>query len=104
MLLRQAGFTWSTCGKKERIQKFEERGNVRYIHQNELDKCCFQHNMTDGDFKDLHRRTASIEKLRDKAFNIGKNRKFEKDLASIVYKYLKLLVKVLKTKSCKIKY
>ena len=26
---------------KERIQKFKERGNSKYIYQNELDKACF---------------------------------------------------------------
>ena len=31
---------------KERIQKFRETGDSRYIYQNELDKACFQLNMT----------------------------------------------------------
>ena len=30
-----------------------------------------------GDFKDLARRTASDKVLRDKAFNIAKNRKYD---------------------------
>ena len=33
--------------------------------------------MADGDFKDLTRRTASDKMLRDKAFNIAKNLKYD---------------------------
>ena len=66
MHLRQPGFTSSTHGQftknKERIQKFKEAGDSRYIYyQNELDKTCFQHDMTFGDVKDLPRRTASVK-------------------------------------------
>ena len=43
---------------KERIQKFEKTQNSRYIYINELEKACFQHDMTYGDFKGLARRTA----------------------------------------------
>ena len=45
--LRQPGFTYSACGPftktKERIQKFKETGDSRYVYKNELDKACFQH-------------------------------------------------------------
>ena len=55
--LRQPGFTYNACGpfikNKERIQKFKETGNSRYIYQNELDKPCFQYDMAYGYFKDL---------------------------------------------------
>ena len=44
---------------KERIQKFKEKGDSRYIYKNELGKACFQHDMTDPHFKDLTLRTAS---------------------------------------------
>ena len=46
--------------------------------------------MTYGDFKDLARRTDSDKVLRDKAFNIAKNPKYDGyqgGLASIVYKF-----------------
>ena len=62
---------------KEWIQKFTGTGDSRYIYQNELDKACFQHDMAYGDFKDLTRRTASDKILRDKAFNIAKNPKYD---------------------------
>ena len=59
---------------KERIQKFMETGESRYIYRNELDKSCFQLDMAYGDFEDLPR-TASDNVLHDKAFNIAKNAK-----------------------------
>ena len=75
------GFAYSACRQftrnKERIQKFKEIGDSRYIYQNELDKACLQHNMTYGDFKYLTRRTASNRKLRGKSFNIVKNPKYD---------------------------
>ena len=46
--------------------------------------------MAHGDFKDSSRRTASDKILRDKAFNIAKNPRydgFQRGLASTVYKY-----------------
>ena len=80
MHLSQPGFTYSACESfiknKERIQKFKETGDSRYIYRNELDKVCFQHDMVYGDFKDLPRRTASDKVLRDKVFNIAKNPKY----------------------------
>ena len=94
MHLKQPGFTYSACGpftkNKERIQKFKETGDTSYIYKNELDKACFQHDMAYGDFKDLKRRTASDKVLRDKAFNIAKNPKYDwyqRGLASMVYKF-----------------
>ena len=92
--LKQLGFTYSACWSftknKERIQKFKERGDSSYIYKNEFDKACFQHDMAYGDFKDLARRTASDKVLRDKAFNIAKNPKYDgyqRGLASMVYKF-----------------
>ena len=94
MHLKQPGFTYSACGpvtkNKERIQKFKETGDTSYIYKNELDKACFQHDMAYGDFKDLKRRTASDKILRNKAFNIAKNPKYDgyqRGLASKVYKF-----------------
>ena len=46
--------------------------------------------MAYGDFKDLTRRTVSDKILRDKAFDIAKNLKYDgyqRDLASVVYKF-----------------
>ena len=93
--LDKSEFMYSACGpftnNKERIQKFIETGDSRYIYQNELDKACFQHDVAYGDFKNLTRRTASDKILRDKAFNIAKNLKYDgyqRGLASSVYNFL----------------
>ena len=46
--------------------------------------------MAHGDFKDLKRRTAFDKVLRDKAFDIAKNPKYDgyqRGLASTVYKF-----------------
>ena len=90
MHLKHPGFTYSACGpfnkNKERIQKFKEIGDTRYIYKNELDKACFQHDMAYGDFKDLKRRTSFDKILRD----IAKNPKYDgyqRALASMVYKF-----------------
>ena len=76
MHLRQPEFTYSACGpftkSKERIQKFKQTGDSRYIYKNELGKACFQHDMAYGDFKDLKKRTTAYKVLRDIALNIAK--------------------------------
>ena len=94
MHFKQPGFIYSVCGpftkNKDRIQKFKETGDTSYIYKNELDKACFQHDMAYGDFKDLARRTTSDKVLRDKAFNIAKNHKYDgyqRELALMVYKF-----------------
>ena len=55
MYLRQPRFTYSICGQfsksKDKMQKFEERGDSRSIFKKELDKACFQHDVAYGDFK-----------------------------------------------------
>ena len=90
---KQPRFTYSACGpftkNKQRIQRFMETGNTNYIYRNELDKACFQYDMAYGDFKDLKRRTQSVKVLKDKAFAIASNPKYDgyqRGLASIVYK------------------
>ena len=68
----------------------KETGDTSYIYKKELDKTCFQYDMAYGDFKDLARRTASDKVLRDKAFNVAKNPKYDgyqSGLASVVYKF-----------------
>ena len=94
MHLKQPGYTYSACGpftkNKERVQKFKETRGRSYIYKIELDKACFQHDTAYGDFKDLARRTTSDKVLRDKAFNIAKNPKYDgyqRGLASMVYKF-----------------
>ena len=91
MHLRQPQFVYGACGpfnkNKERIQKFKQTGDTSYIYKNELGKACFQHDMAYGDFKDLAKRTAADKVLRDKAFKITNDQKYDgyqRGLASMV--------------------
>ena len=107
--LRRFGFTcsasWPFTKGKEKIRKFQQTGNSRYIYQNRVDKACFQHDMTHGDFKDLPRRTTSDKVWYNKAFNIAKNPSYEwcqHGFASVVYNFFIkcILVVLLKVKLC----
>ena len=77
MHFRQPGFTYSACGSftknKQKIQKFTQTDDTNYIYKNELDKACFQHDMTYGKYKDLGKRTQSDKVLKDKVFEITNN-------------------------------
>ena len=78
-------YLWTITNYKERIQT----GDSRYIYQNELDKAYFEDDMAYGDFKNPTIGKGSDKILRDKAFNIAKNAKYDgyqKDLASMVHK------------------
>ena len=96
-LLRQPGFTCSACGKfdknKERIKKFKETGDSNYIYQIELDKACFQHDMSYGDFKDVDIRTFADKVLRDKAFNIAKDPKYDRYQVELFQWFINFLTK-----------
>ena len=65
MHLRQPGFTYSACRpftkNKERIQKFKQTGDSRYIYKNELDKASFRHDIVYVDFKDLKKEQLLIK-------------------------------------------
>ena len=77
--------------KKERIEKFVKTGNTDIIYKNELGKACFQHDMAYEYFKNLTKRTVADNVLRDKAFNIAKNPKYDaykRGLASMVSNFL----------------
>ena len=94
MHLRQPRFTYSACGpftkNKQRIQRFMETGDTKYIYRNEFDKVCFQYDMAYGDFKDLKKRAKSDKVLKDKAFKIASNPKYngyQRGLVLIVYKF-----------------
>ena len=93
MHLKQPGFTYSACGpfskNKQRIEKFMETGNTNFIHKNELDKTCFQHDMAYGKSKDLLKRIQSNKVLKNKAFKIASDPKYEvyqRGLALMFYK------------------
>ena len=86
MNLRQPQFVYSACGPftrhKQRIKKFKQTGDTRYIYRNELDKACFQHDSAYADHKDLINRT--------EAYDIASNPEYDgyqRGLASMVYKF-----------------
>ena len=92
--LKQPGFTYSACGpftkSKKRIEKFMQTGNTDFIYRNELHKACFQDDMDYGKSKDLAKRIQSDKVLRDKAFKIASDPKYDgyqRGLASMVYKF-----------------
>ena len=75
---------------KQRILKFMQTGDTNYIYKNELDKACSQHDMVYGKYKDLEKRTQSDKALKDKAFAIASNPKFDdyqRGLATMVCKF-----------------
>ena len=76
MHLKLPGFTYNACGlftkNKERIEKFMNTENTNYIYKNDLDKACFQHDMTSV-FEDLAKRTQPNKVLRVKFFEITSN-------------------------------
>ena len=94
MHLKQPGFTYSACGPftkhAERIKKFKQTGNTSYIFKNELDKACFKHDGAYADYKDLTNRTRADKVLKDRAFEIASDPKYDgyqRGLASMVYKF-----------------
>ena len=94
MHLTQPRYVYSACGPftrhKERIKEFKRTGDTRYIYRNELGKACFQHDSAYADHKDLINRTEADKNLRDKAYNIASNPKYDgyqRGLASMVYKF-----------------
>ena len=94
MHLRQPRFVYSACGPftrhKERIKEFKRTVDTRYIYRNELDKACFQHDSAYEDHNDLINRTEADKVLRDKAYDIASNPKYDcyqRGLARMVYKF-----------------
>ena len=92
--LRQLQFTYIACGPftkhEQRIQKFRETGDTNYIYKNELDKACFVHDAAYSDSKDLTKRIVADKILKNKAFDIAKDPKYDgyqRGLASMVFKF-----------------
>ena len=93
--LRQPQFTYSSCGPftrhEERIQKFKETGDTNYVFKNVHDV----HDATYSDSKDLTKRTIADKNLKNRAFDIAKDPKYDgyqRRLASMVYKFFDLKV------------
>ena len=94
MHLRQPQFVYSACGPftrhKERIKEFKRTGDTRLLYRNELEKACFEHNAAYAKCKDVENRLISDQKLRNSAYDIVSNPKYDgyqRGLASMVYKF-----------------
>ena len=92
--LRQPGFAYSVCGAftkhRERIQIFRKTGDLKHLYRNELDKACFDHDAAYSNSKDLAKRTIADKILKNRAYGIAKNPKYDgyrRGLASIVCKF-----------------
>ena len=79
MHLKQPCFTYSACApftrNKERIEKSMQTGNTDFIHRNELDKTCFQHDIAYSKSKGLTKSIPSDKVSRDKEFKIASDPK-----------------------------
>ena len=53
-----------------------QTGDTNFIYKNELDKVCFAHDAAYSNNKDLTKRTVADKVLRNKAFNIAKDLKY----------------------------
>ena len=94
MHLRQLQFVYSACGPftrhKERIKEFKRTGDTRLLYRNELDKACFKHDAAYAKYKDVEYRLISNQKLRNSAYDIASNPKYDgyqRGLASMVYTF-----------------
>ena len=66
-----------------------QSGNTDFIHRNELDKTCFQHDMAYGKWKDFAKKTQWDKVVKDKAFKIANDPKYDgyqRRLVSMAYK------------------
>ena len=90
--LKQPGFTYSACGPftkhRQRIQKFRETVTLKYFYRKGLNKACFPYDATYSHCKDLAKRTISDKILKDRAYEIARNCKYDgyqRPLASMIH-------------------
>ena len=86
---------WTIYLKQKKNKKIKETGNSQYIYQNKLDKACFQHNRSDGEFNDWPSRTAADKVLCDNALNIAKNAKYDGYQCRFIYVFCHWFIYVL---------
>ena len=73
-----------------------QTGNTDFIYRNELDKACFQHDIAYGKLKDLVKRTQSDKVLKDKAFKIASDPKYDGYQRGLAQWFTSFLMKSLK--------
>ena len=75
----------------KKIQKFREKGNLKHLHKNELDKVSFAHDAAYLESKDLTKRALSFKIFKDRAVEIARNCKYDgyqRALANMVYNFI----------------
>ena len=93
--LTQPGLTYSACGlftkHREWTQKSRDKDNLKHIYKNELDKTCFAHDETFSGSKELLKRNVLDKILKDIAYKIAINPKYNgyrRGLESMTFKFL----------------
>ena len=69
------------------MKEFRETGNLKHSYRNELEEGCFADDAAYHDGKDLDKRTISEKVLKDRAYEIPRNRGYDRHqtaLASMV--------------------
>ena len=72
------------------MKEFRETRNLKRFYRNWLHKACFAHDAAYFDCKDLPQRTISDKILKDRSYEIARNRKYDgyqSALASMPYKF-----------------
>ena len=72
------------------FKSLKKTGDTNYIYMHELDKACFTHDAAYSDSKDLTKRTVADKILKNRAFDIAKDPKYDgyqRGLDSMVYKF-----------------
>ena len=59
------------------FQKFRGTGNLKHLYRIELDKAWFAYDVAYSDSKDLAKRTILYKVLKDRAFEIAWNHKYD---------------------------
>ena len=78
---RHPGFTYSACGpftiNTKECKKLKKQEIHNIFIKKKLNKVCFQHDMTYGNFKYLTRKTAPDKIFHNKELNIAKSPKYD---------------------------
>ena len=92
---KQTGFIYSVSRPftkhHDKIQEFRETGNLKHLYRYELDKAYFAHDAAYFESKDLAKKTISVKILKNRAYELARNRKYDeyqRALASTVYKFV----------------
>ena len=72
------------------IKDFREKGQLKYLYRNELDRACFAKDAAYSDSNNLAKRNISDKILKDRTYEIARNCNYggyQRALASMVYNF-----------------